>query len=1162
MIRTTHSSALPARVTVALLALALVAGLAPRVEAQSYERVRATKLVLSSTIGGTPDLSHTITISAPSLSINSLVTWPAANAPGILTNDGLGNLSWVTLGTTSITPGTNNTFLVTDGTGAVNWDAFSRDATLVGDGITTPLGINLANPNTWTGAQTIAPTTNVAGLVVQGTSAGTPTADMFDVQNAGGSSTYFNVDKTGLVNVGTGTSLNGALNVNGYITYQYDFVTVPGSATSDDVNPGNQSLAGILQNGTAGDFTITGFTNGTDGRLMDIVNLTSYNLTLANQRGSAVANQIQTANGQDLVLPPYAVVRLIWSDFFGGWAVEYTSGINSVALGNTGLTTMTQNGILYGNGTNPIGVTSPAANSVLVTDGSDNPSLSQTLPAAVQANITSLTGLTGDIQYPTSLTFDGTADRVETLERNTGTNPGSGLTIQAGAPQASASVNNLNGGDLTLSSGISEGSGLSSILFQTPAIGSTGNSDNTPATRMTLNSTQLELASGMELDQNGTQRISSTGAGTLTSLTLGTPLTGANGGTGSSYVSFTTGGSTARTYTLPDANATLLSTTTGVELQSSTPGTAQSGNVNLAGTLLATTVGIGTSSPTGGLDIEGTLVYGIDSVTIAGSSSNNNVSPGLKSATSIGMSGTLGPATITGFSGGVAGRTVRIGNATGQNITLSYMSSLSSPGNQIYNATGQDFVLLPKAVVEFTYVPGLHAWGMGYVEGVPTPIALGGTGATTAPAALANLLPASPTTGYFLEWNGSAFVWNSVSASPGVVTSVGIDPGSTGLTVSNSPITSSGNIGIAGTLNIANGGTGQTTANAALNALLPSQSSKTGQALLTDGTNSYWSSVGTGNGTVTSVNVAIPGMTSSGAITTSGTISMSGDLAVSNGGTGQGSALTQGGVVYGASTTAMAASTGGTSGQVLVSGGTGAPSFTSSLSGLTIDNSTIGLTTPLAGAFTSATTPNIYGGSMAGSELNLQSTSNVSPAGDYITLNAGGVEQARITSTGLGVGTTSPAGTLDDNGTFLLHDDTVTITGGATNNNVSSGVRAILHVGLQGTAAPSTITGFAGVVEGRQLEVINLTGQPLTLANRTGSLVANQIYTETGNNITLAPDAVAQLRHDDELNGWYVEFINGGAGVTSGGTGEQFPYPKWNFVWQWHEPYRRDFRRG
>jgi hypothetical protein len=45
---------------------------------------------------------------------------------------------------------------------------------------------------------------------------------------------------------------------------------------------------------------------------------------------------------------------------------------------------------------------------------------------------------------------------------------------------------------------------------------------------------------------------------------------------------------------------------------------------------------------------------------------------------------------------------------------------------------------------------------------------------------------------------------------------------------------------VTGTLPIANGGTGQTTANAALNALLPSQTGNSGEYLFTDGTNTKW----------------------------------------------------------------------------------------------------------------------------------------------------------------------------------------------------------------------------------------------------------------------------------------------------------------------------------
>jgi hypothetical protein len=61
--------------------------------------------------------------------------------------------------------------LVTDAIGMVKWDLLSRDATLVGD-ITMPIGIDLANRNIWTCAQTFAPSTEVVCVVVRGTSAG------------------------------------------------------------------------------------------------------------------------------------------------------------------------------------------------------------------------------------------------------------------------------------------------------------------------------------------------------------------------------------------------------------------------------------------------------------------------------------------------------------------------------------------------------------------------------------------------------------------------------------------------------------------------------------------------------------------------------------------------------------------------------------------------------------------------------------------------------------------------------------------------------------------------------------------------------------------------------------------------------------------------------
>ncbi len=86
----------------------------------------------------------------------------------------------------------------------------------------------------------------------------------------------------------------------------------------------------------------------------------------------------------------------------------------------------------------------------------------------------------------------------------------------------------------------------------------------------------------------------------------------------------------------------------------------------------------------------------------------------------------------------------------------------------------------------------------------------------------------------------------------GTVTSVQASGGSTGLTFSGGPVTTSGTLTLSGTLGIGNGGTGATTAEAARAAL----------------------GAGTGNGTVTSVALSLPGIFSlSGSpVTAAGTI--------------------------------------------------------------------------------------------------------------------------------------------------------------------------------------------------------------------------------------------------------------------------------------------------
>lgn len=123
----------------------------------------------------------------------------------------------------------------------------------------------------------------------------------------------------------------------------------------------------------------------------------------------------------------------------------------------------------------------------------------------------------------------------------------------------------------------------------------------------------------------------------------------------------------------------------------------------------------------------------------------------------------------------------------------------------------------------------------------------------------------------------------------GTVTSVNGSGGSTGLTFSGGPITGAGTLTLGGVLGIANGGTGQVTAAAAANALLPSQGGNSGKVLSTNGTNLQWISAG-GVGTVTSVATGT-GLTG-GPITASGTISLA-NTAVTPGTYGTASTVAQ-----------------------------------------------------------------------------------------------------------------------------------------------------------------------------------------------------------------------------------------------------------------------------
>jgi hypothetical protein len=113
----------------------------------------------------------------------------------------------------------------------------------------------------------------------------------------------------------------------------------------------------------------------------------------------------------------------------------------------------------------------------------------------------------------------------------------------------------------------------------------------------------------------------------------------------------------------------------------------------------------------------------------------------------------------------------------------------------------------------------------------------------------------------------------------GIVAYANTPNGSIYVSQSNAYVTSNA---IVGQVAISNGGTGQTTANAAFNALAPTQTGNTGKYLTTDGTNTSWAT--NPLGTVTSVGGTgtVNGLTLTGTVTTSGNLTFGGTLDLSS----------------------------------------------------------------------------------------------------------------------------------------------------------------------------------------------------------------------------------------------------------------------------------------
>ena len=357
---------------------------------------------------------------------------------------------------------------------------------------------------------------------------------------------------------------------------------------------------------------------------------------------------------------------------------------------------------------------------------------------------------------------------------------------------------------------------------------------------------------------------------------------------------------------------------------------------------------------------------------------------------------------------------------------------------------------------------------------------------------LHNVAAQSPTTGQTIVWNGATSLWekNTVSLTVGVNGTLPVANGGTGVTtstgtgsvvLSTSPTLvtpllgtpTSGNFStgtftwptfnqnttgtasnVTGIVAIANGGTGQTTANAAFNALAPSQTGNSGKYLTTDGSNTSWAT--NPLGTVTSVAASVPAFLSitGSPITTSGTLAfgLSGTaLPTTSGGTGL-TSFTANGIVYASSTSALTTGSALTfDGSKLINTGYNKSSYQVSVGG-------VGSFEASGGAYLSyASGANLY------SMLNSSGTEDIFNyrASEHL-FYIGGVEQARLNSTGLGLGTNSPGSKLDVKGTLRLSGSTSGYVGLAP--AAAAGSTTYTLPSADGTNGQTLITNGSGVL--------------------------------------------------------------------------------------------------
>jgi hypothetical protein len=436
------------------------------------------------------------------------------------------------------------------------------------------------------------------------------------------------------------------------------------------------------------------------------------------------------------------------------------------------------------------------------------------------------------------------------------------------------------------------------------------------------------------------------------------------------------------------------------------------------------------------------------------------------SITPVGTAGTYGAAsTVPVFVTNASGQVTSVTN-TSIAIANTAVSGLGTMSTQNANAvaiTGGTIngttvgASTAAAITGTTITANTQFTGAGTgLTGTASSLSIGGNAATATSATTATNLAggaagslpyqsATATTamlgagsnGQVLTLAAGAPSW--ATPTTGTVTSVAMSVPSF-LSVTGSPITGSGTLAVSysGTaLPLANGGSGQTTAQLAMNAFAGAVTS--GSYLRGNGTNVVMSTIQAAD---------VPTLNQN----TSGTAAnVTGVVAIANGGTNSSTATpTAGAVPYGTGT-AYAFTAAGTSGQVLTSAGAGTPTWTTPTSYATVtdDTTTNATRYPL---FASVTTGNLTTEYTSSTKYQFNPSTGALTTTSLTPTNALGIAYG-----GTGATTLAAASIVTYTGTETLTNKTL------TNPTVTSYVESVVAIGT--VTSSSTIALTNGTVQ-------------------------------------------------------------------------------------------------